>query len=336
MSFVIFWFASVGLAAGIPGATDQVTAATLLVPFFEVGVDVTTHPHDTLLVLWATGGGARIHYHVWDIDGNAVELYGNYNLLDTESFNASVRDIIAGASTAVKTALTDGNYYRGFITIDVVTADTTLSPIEAGYPIGTDNRIEGWIYYVRILEGSSNGMAMVPIEEVGTGTSIYLHGFYKGSGGREEIDVNARACAAALATGGTCADEGAMTSLRSRVYLDSTSFNASTRIIIFYWKPGTTEGVSMWCDGAGGCDPTYTYNRYDETGTRVEQNTSFRLDNVVNIIDVTGTQNGFVSIRGIAGENADWQAYAFSITNAQPTSGPSANWDALLESYINP
>ena len=38
----------------------------------------------------------------------------------------------------------------------------------------------------------------------------------------------------------------------------------------------------------------------------------------------------------IVGENADWQAYAFSITTVQPTSGASANWDAILESYINP
>jgi len=57
---------------------------------------------------------------------------------------------------------------------------------------------------------------------------------------------------------------------------------------------------------------------------------------VVNVIDVAGTENGFVSIRGIAGDNSDWQAYGFSITNVQPTSGASANWDAILESYINP
>ena len=41
---VLFWFAGVGVSAGIPGATDKVSAATLLVPFFEVGVDSATHP----------------------------------------------------------------------------------------------------------------------------------------------------------------------------------------------------------------------------------------------------------------------------------------------------
>jgi|GEM_PF-2478827 len=335
---IIFWFSSVGFAAGIPGATDKVNGATLLVPFFEVGVDSSTHPHDTLLVLWSVDGGSsvKIHYHVWDIDGNAVGLYGNMDLADTESWNTSMRGLISSASAAVKTALTDasGDYYRGFVTIDVVTADTTLSPIESGYPLGTGNRLEGWIYYVRIAEGSSNSMAMIPIEEVGSSVDKYLRGFYSGSDGREEIDTDARSCAAALATGGSCTNDSALHSIRSRIFLDDSSLNASTRIIIFYWDPGTTEGVSVYCDTAS-CDSTYTYNRYNESGTRVQQDTSFRLDHVVNVIDVSGNENGFVSIRNIAAPN-DYQSYAFSITTAQPTSGASANWDAILESYINP
>ena len=286
-------------------------------------------------LFWAVGD-ARIHYHVWDIDGNAVAIYGNEDLADTESWNTSMRSLIGSASAAVKTALTDasGNYYRGFVTIDVVTADTTLSPTETGYPLGFDNRLEGWIYYVRIAEGSSNSMAMIPIEEVGTLLNGYLHGFYSRLYGREEIDVDARACAAALATGGSCTDDDTLHSIRSRVFLDDGSLNASTRIIIFYWAPSLTEGVSVYCD-THSCDSTYTYNRYNESGTRVQQDTAFRLDNVVNVIDVSGTENGFVSIRNIAAPG-DFQLYAFSITNVQPTSGASANWDAILESYINP
>ena len=338
ISMILFWLSSVGFAAGIPGATDKVNGATLLVPFFEVGVDSSTHPHDTLLVLWSVDGSSsvKIHYHVWDIDGNAVALSGNMDLADTESWNTSMRSLISSASAAVKTALTDasGNYYRGFVTIDVVTADTTLSPIESGYPLGTDNRLEGWIYYVRIAEGSSNSMAMIPIEEVGSSVDNLLRGFYSNSDGREEIDSDARACAAALATGGSCTDDASLHSIRSRVFLDDGSLNASTRIIIFYWDPGTTEGVSLYCDTRS-CDSTYTYNRYNESGTRVQQDTTFRLDNVVNVIDVSGTENGFVSIRNIA-DPVGFQLYAFSITNVQPTSGASANWDAILESYINP
>ena len=338
ISMILFWLSGVGFAAGIPGATDKVNAATLLVPFFEVGVDSSTHPHDTLLVLWSVDGSSsvKIHYHVWDIDGNAVALSGNMDLADTESWNTSMRGLISSASAAVKTALTDasGNYYRGFVTIDVVTADTTLSPIESGYPLGTDNRLEGWIYYVRIAEGSSNSMAMIPIEEVGTGVDTYLHGLYTSSDGREEIDRDARACAAALASGESCVNEDTLHSIRSRVFLDDGSLNASTRIIIFMWNPGVTEGLSLWCDTRS-CDSTYTYNRYNESGTLVQQDTAFRLDHVVNVVDVSGTENGFVSIRNIENPQ-DFQAYDFSITNVQPTSGASANWDAILESYINP
>ena len=146
MSMILFWFASVSFA-GIPGATDKVPAASLLVPFFEVGVDSSTHPQDTLLVLFESIDTSKFHYHVWDIDGNPVAIYGNQDLLEAESWNASMRTLISSASTAVKTALTDstGNYYRGFVTIDVVTADTTLSPTETGYPLGTSNNLEGWI-----------------------------------------------------------------------------------------------------------------------------------------------------------------------------------------------
>ena len=338
ISMILFWLSSVGFAAGIPGATDKVSAATLLVPFFEVGVDSATHPHDTLLVVWAVGD-ARIHYHVWDVDGNPLELYGNQNLLDTQSWNTSVRGLLGSASAAVKTALTDptGNYYRGFITIDVVTEDTTKNPMEGGYPLGADNRLEGWIYYVRLAEGSSNSMAMIPIEEVGASVDHFMRGFYHEYDGREEIDVDARACAGALAIGeGTCVRKGELHSIRSRIFLDDSSLNASTRIVLFYWNPGTEQGLSPYCDGVGACDATATYNRYNESGTRVQQDTTFRLDHVVNVIDVAGTENGFVSIRAIDAGNGDWQAYAFSITNVQPTSGASANWDAILESYINP
>ncbi len=334
ISMILFWLSGVGFADGIPGATDKVTGATLLVPFFEAGVDVATHSQDTLLVVWAGYSGAKIHYHVWDIDGNAVGLYGNMDLGSMDSWNTSMRGLISSASTSVKDALKDstGNYYRGFVTIDVVTADTTLNPRETGYPLGTGNYLEGWIYYVRIAEGSSNGLAMIPIEEVGTGVASLLHGFYRGTDGREEIDADARNCAALLARGESCAGVDDIYEINSRVFLDPT-FNASTRIILFLWKPGTTEGISPWCD-VEGCDATYTYNRYNESGVQVED-TTVRLDHVVNVIDVSGTANGFVSIWDIPAGESNWQAYAFSITSASPASGPSASWDAILESYID-
>ena len=337
MSMILFCFTSISFA-GIPGATDKVKAASLLVPFFEAGIDSATHPEDTLLVVWApvAAAGTKIHYHVWDVDGNDVGLYGNIDLGFVESWNTSMRGLISVASSAVKTALTDstGNYYRGFVTIDVVSADTVLNPTETGYPFATGNNLEGWIYYVRIPEGSSNALAMVPIEEVGTSISPYLYGFYSNSDGREEINVDARACAASLATGGSCTNYTTIDRIRSRVFLDSTSLNASTRIILFYWDANRTEGISTYCD-AESCDSSYAYKRYNESGTLV-QDTTIRLDHVVNIIEVSGTENGFVSIWDIADPTGNWNVYAFSITKVQPASGPSTNWDAILESYINP
>ena len=330
----ILWFAGTGLAVdGIPGATDKVIAGTLIVPFFEVGINSSTHPIDTLLTLHSSAG--KIHYHVWDIDGNALGLYGNVDLSAEENWSASMRGLISSASSGVKSALTDGDYYRGFVTIDVVTEDTTLNPVENGYPLSTADKLEGFIYYVRLTEGSSNSMTMIPIENVGTDLpSTRLYGFYNNDDSREEIDVEARACAAALTRGDSCESHPNISRIRARVFLNPT-FNATTRIILFLWFPHITEGISDWCEG--GCDSEYTYRRYDESGDLVDEDTNFRLDHVVNVIDVSGEENGFVSIWDIPGgySGGNWQVYAFSITNANPSSGAS-NWDAILEAYIDP
>ena len=52
--------------AGVWGATDQVPAATLVMPFFEVGIDAATNPHDTLPVVYNRSGVERtIHWEIW-------------------------------------------------------------------------------------------------------------------------------------------------------------------------------------------------------------------------------------------------------------------------------
>src|SRR5690349_16921738 len=122
-------------AFAVPGATDRVPASTLIVPFFETGINSTTHPHDTLLVVtnWLFGT-VTFHYHVWDIDGNATGLNGNITLNSLDSWSAALRDLLNTASPAVRTQLTQGAYYRGFVTIDVVSSATALSPLQGGYP----------------------------------------------------------------------------------------------------------------------------------------------------------------------------------------------------------
>lgn len=111
--------------------------------------------------------------------------------------------------------------------------------------------------------------------------------------------------------------------------------NGKSRIVVFTWDPDRTQGPSVYCQSAGNCDQTYVYKRYNENGSEV-QSTSIRLDHVVNVIDVTGTENGWVSIWDIPvnANSAKFQTYAFSINSASSAS-ISTNWDAILESYID-
>ncbi len=57
----LFLFPLVGTTfAGIPGATDKVRAASLIVPFFEVGVVPATNPQDTIMLVNYTSTHNRI------------------------------------------------------------------------------------------------------------------------------------------------------------------------------------------------------------------------------------------------------------------------------------
>jgi hypothetical protein len=163
--------------AGIPGATDKVRVASLIVPFFEAGVAPATNPQDTILVVTSTSALTRIiHYHVWNIDGEASLLNANITLDPRETWSATMGDLISSASATTKTLLTDGTsgFYRGFVTIDIVTAATSLDPTEGGYPFRNANFLEGYIYYARILQGSVTGLDMIPIEYVGSTPNVYL------------------------------------------------------------------------------------------------------------------------------------------------------------------
>jgi hypothetical protein len=358
--FLLIFFAAGLSFAGIPGTPDKTPAATLIVPFFEVGIDQTQDPVDTLLTVTnilsniAPVGMAssqkHFHYHVWDISGNPVALYGNETLEGSETWSASMRTLIQGASSAVKTALTDGGFYRGFVTIDVVTGQTTKNPTESGYPFDFDNCLEGFIYYVRLAQGSSNSLDMIPLNWVSNTIESGLYDFYgPGSGDeRERIDSTARLCAEDLVKGLVapvsvapaplismvgCFPLDDIYQVDSRVFLNP-ALSATTRIILFVWDPRYLGGPSIYCD-THACDSTYAYMQFDEAGNTVVD-AMIRLDKAVNIIDVGGSTNGWVSIREIADPEQGRQVYSFSITNAKPSSGASANWDAILESFIIP
>ncbi|MCP4575375.1 MAG: hypothetical protein GY846_03700 [Deltaproteobacteria bacterium] len=297
-----------------------------------------THPEDTFSIVYNRATTeSKVHYHVWDKNGNATDLYGEQTLSGNETWAASMRGLIAGSTDAVRTVLDDGgSYYRGFVTIDLVTADTTKNPTEAGYPFAvgaTSNVLEGFIYYVRLAQGSSNSLPMLPINWVPATTQAKLVDLYQTGDEREEFDANAMTCAAHLAseTAGHCPDDTEIARIDSRVYLDQT-YSAKTRIVIFTWNTDVVGGPSLYCD-THACESDYDYKQYDPSGNLVTD-TTVRLPSVVNVLSVSGTANGLVSIQNIPDTTAQYQVYAFSITNASPSSG--ANWDAILPSYIEP
>src|SRR6185295_18838918 len=314
-----------------------VPAASLIVPYFETGIDVAANPHDTLLAVVNQSSTSRIiHYHVWDIDGIATTLQGNITLGPTQSWSAAMRDLISGASPATKTQLTDGAFYHGFITIDGVSAATSLNPRQDAFPFLFVNFLEGYIYYTRLSQGSANGIDMVPLEVVPAAGDPLLRDFYN-FGRREEIDASSRLCADQLVKG-TTPCTGNPDNLIDRIQLrqfGSTPLAGKTRLVVFTWNTHLTGGPSARCQALGTCPETYPYKRYSEDGTLVADLT-FRFDHVVNLIDVIGaSDSGWVSIWNIPDPDADWQIYAYSFNSAQPASS-SLNWDAIFEGYIAP
>ena len=338
-SAVLVTFGLAAPALAVPGATDRVPAASLVVPFFETGIDVSTHPHDTLLAVnnWRTGN-RTFHYHVWDIDGVPTGLNGNITLGSLATWSVAMRDLINGSSPAVRAQLTEGVFYRGFVTIDAVTAATTDPPTDAAFPFSDANVFEGYIYYTRLSQGSANGIAMVALETVPAATNSLVRGFYRANDNREEIDPTGRRCARNLVLGDTCASgiDGALARIHMRIFR-SAPLNGSSRAVVFTWVPFRTGGPSLYCDvPANSCSPSYIFRQYDETGGLV-QNTTRRLDHVVNVIEdseLVGAASGWISIFNITNVLLDLQVYGLSFNSANPASNPDLTWDAIFEAYV--
>ncbi len=326
----------------VPGATDRVPAATLLVPFFETGINSEFNPNDTLMVVtnWLFGN-QTFHYHVWDIDGNATPIHGNITLGSLGTWTAAMRNILNAATPEQRNLLAVGDFYRGFVTIDVVTAATALNPRQPDYPFSQENALEGFIYYTRLSQGSANGLAMVALEAIPATANSLLRGFYRAGDLREEIDANARVCAQALATGAPCPATAAgddIDRFHLRVFR-STPLNGSSRAVIFAWTLGRPDGPSLICDDPGaGCASSYTFRQYNESGAIV-QDTTLRLPNVVNVISdsrILGDQAGWISVFDVPNIAFDTQVYAFSFNSAFPSGNVGLTWDAIFEGYIVP
>ena len=337
--FLLLVLTAAAPALAVPGTPDRVPAASLLVPFFETGVNSVTHPHDTLLAVnnWRTDN-RNFHYHVWDIDGNATALNGNITLGSLATWSVAMRDLLNTAAPATRTQLTEGSFFRGFVTIDAVTAATVQNPTQAGFPFSDANVFEGYIYYTRLSQGSANGLAMVALETVPPATNSLLRGFYQANDNREEIDPTGRRCAERLSTGGNCASgiSGALARIHMRIFR-STPLNGSSRAVVFTWVPFRTGGPSIYCDNpANSCDPTLVFRQYDETGALV-LNSTIRLDHVVNVIEnstLVGTEAGWISIFNVPNVLVDLQVYGLSFNSANPAGNPDLTWDAIFEAYI--
>ncbi len=345
-SFLVLLLAgAIGAPAfGVWGVDDQVPAASLLGPFFEVGVDVGQNPHDTLPIVYNRGGGgpAILHYEVRTIDGVRA-FWGHTTVAPFASWNGSMRDLIAGASPGARALLLDGDFYRGFMTIDLVDAESDASPLDAAlFPFRDENELLGYTYYLRLAEGSANGLPMVPLEATTDIAPARLSGFYSESDSREPIDVQARTCAAFLVAGGTFAGcdniNDRDVAIRARVF-QSSAVGGRTRIVVFAWDTSrpTEGGPSAICAQAGtSCATSYSYARFSGDGTTAESG-ALQLPHVVTVIEPSGPQtSGEFAIFGIQDPGDSLQVYAFVFNAAQPAGNPNINWDAIFAASVQP
>jgi hypothetical protein len=344
---VIAWLLWVGAgipaAYAIPGATDRVPAATLLVPFFQVGVSAGVNPHDTLLVVHnVKSGTARIHYEVWDIDGRPSGLRGNATLASFATFSRSMRSLITPASAAIKSKLKVGGFYQGFVTIDLVAAATSEDPVFGDYPFANDNRLEGNIYYSRIAQGAVSGLAMVPIESFPAISNNDVRiGFYdrfpptdNPDDHREALTPWARSCAHHLAASEACVVEFFLERIDLRTFQAPAGAGSSFGVI-FGWDPGQPGGPSNRCEDFLDCDPKFSYTQYNEAGGVVASGT-LRLDHAVNVIPFVGTQPGWFTVREVANAgHLVTSFYAFSVNMSNPAGGMN-RWEDAFEGYILP
>jgi len=317
-----------GNAGAVIGVPDVVQAGTLIVPLMEKGI---SSGHNTLTVVTSFCAGDRvIHWQLWDIDGNAMTgLSGNVTLGDDKQWVSDFATILAGASPSQLTQLTDGSFYRGFMTIDLVTASTALLPTDGAYPFYSFNCLTGQTYYVRLLEGAANGIPMVHIEG-GVSTSLSgidtATGFYDFLDNREEIDADARHYAYTSSNGLAAAEDpnDKIDFILSRVYVQG---NGESRIVVWAWSPAGL-GANVSPSGAG--FGPFGFLIRSEAGA-VTTNTTITLPHVVNVISVPGDTNGTAWIFDVPGA---YETYAFSFNSANFSGNPAITWEAMFESTI--
>lgn len=329
MLYIIFCLAP--WAQAVVGIPDRVPAATLLVPFFEVGVE---SGEGTLLVITNQGHTDSIlHCTVWDRDGNP-QASQNISINNHAEWHISMSewlDALELLNPGIKANLQVENYYWGYITFDSVSEATVLNPYDDGYPFAENNDFTGWIYYVDLLQGKSNGMCMVPIEAVTSSvTQVLQTGFYDNihDTSREEINGQARYYAHALTTGQSYSEPDYM-EMFGRFYQDE-ALKGNTRVIIWRYFPLEHGAIATKCDNA------YIKSETGETTTP-----SITLNHVVNVIDIADYTTaeefpaGWIYLffkQNITTYPLLHETYAFTVNSANYEA--SLNWMALFEMQI--
>jgi len=321
--FVLVAF-SYGVSEAVVGIPDVTNSATLVVPLMEAGISTV---ENTLTVVNSVClNDFSIHWEIWDIDGNNINLFGNVDLSDGKTWASDFKTLLSGASAGQLSALTEGSFYRGFMTIDAVTSSTLLTPLDVGYPFFSFNCLTGQTYYVRLLEGAANGIPMVHIEGGVTNPDIFAVGFYTGVDDREEIDNYARYTTELVSNGQAAATDpnGVIDFTIHRVFL---SGNGESRIVLWAWSP-QGHGATITPQAVKGSP--FTYWHFAEDGSQVA-NTTVNLNHMVNVINVSGDANGTVWINDIPN---NFHTYAFSFNSAEYTADPSLTWEAMFESTV--
>ncbi|MBI4773258.1 MAG: hypothetical protein HY788_03590 [Deltaproteobacteria bacterium] len=170
-------------ATGSYGTPDP-TTGSMVMGWFDIDVDGTDNVLPVIVNMSTTDLGAapgnpyRVHLIIWDVNSNHV-WDKNLQLSPWDVWSdASIRDIIEntigdGMASAQRAQITetvtvDGvqvQRYRGYWTATGVSVPVGSSkPYEMNYPHLYANILGGWVYVVDLLDGRTDGYAMVSVE----------------------------------------------------------------------------------------------------------------------------------------------------------------------------
>ena len=176
-------FLDTRLASGAFGSPDP-TTGSMVMGWFDIDKNGTDNVLPVIVNMSTTDLGAaagnpyRVHIIIWDVNSNHV-WDKNLQLSPWDVWaDASIRDIVEntigdGMASAQRAQITetvtiDGvevERYRGYWTATVVYSPVgTSKPYELNYPHAYLNVLGGWVYVVDLLDGRTDGYAMVSVE----------------------------------------------------------------------------------------------------------------------------------------------------------------------------